>query len=109
MNQFDDDFSLLGAFADFDEVGAAEVDEGGLIDAPFIPLRDLVIFPHMVTPLFIGRTRSLEAIEAAQQGARLLICAAQKDPHVDDPAADARWHDERASARAPARPRNRSQ
>ena len=85
MNQFDDDFSLLGAFADFDEVGAAEVDEGGLIDAPFIPLRDLVIFPHMVTPLFIGRTRSLEAIEAAQQGARVLICAAQKDPDVDDP------------------------
>ena len=51
MNHFDDNFSLLGALAEFDEVRDAGDD--AQIEAPFIPLRDLVLFPHMVTPLFI--------------------------------------------------------
>ncbi|HQA68584.1 MAG TPA: endopeptidase La [Aggregatilineales bacterium] len=88
MNQFDEDFSLFGAFADFDDVEDMRLDENEPIEAPFIPLRDLVLFPHMVTPLFVGRLRSLEAIEAAQQGNRVLICATQKDPDAENPGPD---------------------
>ena len=83
MNQFAEDFSLFGAFADIDDVEDMRLDENEPIEAPVIPLRDLVLFPHMVTPLFVGRLRSLEAIEAAQQGNRVLICATQKDPDAE--------------------------
>ncbi|HLV43345.1 MAG TPA: endopeptidase La, partial [Aggregatilineales bacterium] len=83
MNHFDDNFSLLGALAEFDEVRDAGDD--AQIEAPFIPLRDLVLFPHMVTPLFIGRARSLEAVEAAQRGKKVIICAAQRNPEIEEP------------------------
>ena len=55
---------------------------------PLLPLRDIVIFPHMVTPLFVGRTRSIHALEQAMEGNKLVFLTTQKDPKIDDPAED---------------------
>jgi len=86
MDSFDEDFpQLIGALAEFDKALEREVDENGLIEAPLVPLRDLVIYPNMVTPLFIGRSRSLEAIQAAQREGKIIICATQRDPDVEEP------------------------
>ena len=52
---------------------------------PLLPLRDIVIFPHMVTPLFVGRPRSIHALEQAMEGNKLVFLTTQKDPKVDDP------------------------
>jgi ATP-dependent Lon protease len=58
---------------------------GGIIEGPLLPLRDMVIFPHMVTPLFVGRDRSIEAIEVANERAEPLITVAQRDGNVIEP------------------------
>ncbi len=76
---------MLGALADFDEDYEAQLSEDGLIETPLIPLRDLVLFPHMVTPLFVGRDKSMEAINAAQENRWTIICATQKDTDIEDP------------------------
>jgi ATP-dependent Lon protease len=52
---------------------------------PLIPLRDIVIFPAMVTPLFVGRPRSIQALEAANTEQRLIFLTTQRDPKIDDP------------------------
>jgi ATP-dependent Lon protease len=52
---------------------------------PLLPLRDIVIFPYMVTPLFVGRQRSITALEGAMERNKLVFLATQKDPKVDDP------------------------
>ncbi len=52
---------------------------------PAIPLRDLIIFPNMVVPLLVGRTRSLNSVEEALANEENLIVVFQKDPQVDDP------------------------
>lgn len=53
---------------------------------PLLPLRDIVVFPHQVVPLFVGRERSIAAIRAADAGSRTLVLAAQKKARVNDPA-----------------------
>jgi ATP-dependent Lon protease len=55
---------------------------------PLLPLRDTVIFPHMVTPLFVGRDRSLKAVEAAMATEGIIIVAAQKDAELEEPGSD---------------------
>nr|WP_320115506.1 endopeptidase La [uncultured Desulfuromonas sp.] len=55
---------------------------------PLLPLRDIVIFPEMVTPLFVGRPRSIAALEKAMDGQRLIFLVAQNDAEVDEPARD---------------------
>ncbi len=55
---------------------------------PLLPVRDLVIFPEMVLPLYIGRKRSLKAVESAIEHDRYIFVAAQKDPLEDDPGMD---------------------
>ena len=60
-------------------------DEDGLIDCPVLPLRDLVVFPHMVSPIFVGREASLSAIEEAQLNDTTVIALTQRDPDEDDP------------------------
>ena len=50
-----------------------------------IPLRDQVVFPHVVTPLFVGRDRSVKAIETAYAQDSLVVVAAQHDPSIEDP------------------------
>jgi ATP-dependent Lon protease len=52
---------------------------------PLLPLRDIVVFPHMVVPLFIGRDRSIAALEAALAHERLIFLAAQRDAGTNEP------------------------
>jgi len=63
-------------------------DRDGIIECPFLALRDVVLFPQMVMPLFIGRERSLAAINAANTNRENLIVAAQRDNNVLDPEAE---------------------
>lgn len=60
-------------------------DKDGIIECPFLALRDIVLFPQMVMPLFIGRERSLAAINAANTKRENLIVATQRDSNVVDP------------------------
>ncbi len=55
---------------------------------PVLPLRDIVIFPYMVTPLFVGRPRSIEALEWAVEHGKQIYLVTQRDPKTDDPQAD---------------------
>ncbi|AWB33334.1 endopeptidase La [Orrella marina] len=58
------------------------------ISLPLLPLRDVVVFPHMVIPLFVGRPRSIRALEAAMEGDKSIMLAAQKSATKDDPTPD---------------------
>jgi len=58
---------------------------GEVIEAPLLPLRDMVMFPRMVTPLFVGRDFSIEAIEVANERGESLITVAQRDADVLEP------------------------
>jgi ATP-dependent Lon protease len=55
---------------------------------PLIPLRDIIIFPHMVVPLFVGRAKSIKALEFAMQSDKSILLAAQKKAKLDDPTPD---------------------
>ena len=55
------------------------------IDLPLLPLRDVVVFPHMVIPLFVGRPKSIKALEAAMESERRIMLVAQKTAAKDDP------------------------
>ena len=55
---------------------------------PMLPLRDVVIFPHMVIPLFVGRKKSIQALEEAMDAGKNIFLAAQKDAADDDPGPD---------------------
>ncbi len=52
---------------------------------PVLPLRDVVVFPHMVIPLFVGRERSVAALQSATSGAKSILLVAQKDAGKDEP------------------------
>ncbi len=52
---------------------------------PLLPLRDIVVFPQMVSPLFVGREKSVRALEEAMNGDKTIILCAQKDAGIDDP------------------------
>ena len=52
---------------------------------PLLPLRDVVVFPHMVVPLFVGRDKSIQALEAAMEGSKEILLVAQKDAATDEP------------------------
>ncbi|MBX9761344.1 MAG: endopeptidase La, partial [Beijerinckiaceae bacterium] len=56
---------------------------------PVLPLRDIVVFPHMIVPLFVGREKSIRALEEVMKGDRHILLATQKNAAEDDPAADA--------------------
>ncbi len=56
------------------------------IELPLLPLRDVVVYPHMVIPLFVGREKSIEALEAAMNGDKQVLLLAQRNPADDDPA-----------------------
>ena len=58
------------------------------INLPLLPLRDVVVFPHMVIPLFVGRPRSIRALEAAMESGKSIMLAAQKSAGKDDPTAE---------------------
>lgn len=56
------------------------------LNIPILPLRDVVVYPHMVIPLFVGRARSIQALDAAMQGGKQILLVAQKQADVDEPA-----------------------
>jgi ATP-dependent Lon protease len=66
-----------------DEHDGPEEGTEGMI--PLLPLRDIVVFPHMVVPLFVGREKSVRALEEAMQRGRELLLAAQRDAKKDEP------------------------
>ncbi|MGV8904037.1 MAG: endopeptidase La [Pseudomonas sp.] len=59
------------------------------IELPLLPLRDVVVYPHMVIPLFVGREKSIEALEAAMTGDKQILLLAQRNPADDDPGEEA--------------------
>ncbi len=56
-----------------------------LLDLPVLPLRDVVVFPHMVIPLFVGRDKSMRALEQAMEADKRILLLAQKSAETDDP------------------------
>ena len=58
------------------------------LQLPLLPLRDVVVFPHMVIPLFVGRPKSIKALEAAMESGRQIMLVAQKAAAKDEPKAD---------------------
>ena len=52
---------------------------------PLLPLRDVVVYPHMVIPLFVGREKSIKALEAAMEGGKKILLVAQKNAAKDEP------------------------
>lgn len=58
------------------------------IELPLLPLRDVVVFPHMVIPLFVGRPKSIKALENAMESGRSILLVAQKSAAKDEPAAE---------------------
>ena len=56
---------------------------------PVLPLRDIVVFPHMVVPLFVGREKSVKALDEIMKGEKQILLATQKNSVDDDPQADA--------------------
>ena len=58
------------------------------IDLPLLPLRDVVVFPHMVIPLFVGRPKSIKALESAMEAERRIMLVAQKTAAKDEPSVE---------------------
>jgi len=58
------------------------------VSLPLLPLRDVVVYPHMVVPLFVGRDKSILALEHAMEAGKQVVLVAQKDPSVDNPGAE---------------------
>ncbi|OYU17412.1 MAG: endopeptidase La [Rhodobacteraceae bacterium PARR1] len=56
---------------------------------PVLPLRDIVVFPHMIVPLFVGREKSVRALEEVMADDKQILLSSQIDPSVDDPGTDA--------------------
>jgi len=56
---------------------------------PVLPLRDIVVFPHMIVPLFVGREKSIRALEEVMRSDTFILLATQKNASDDDPATDA--------------------
>src|SRR5659263_522456 len=58
------------------------------IELPLLPLRDVVVFPHMVIPLFVGRPKSIKALESAMEAERRIMLVAQKAAAKDEPSVE---------------------
>lgn len=87
-SQGEDDISshdLHQRAEDLEAIPDSAVDEGGLITCPVLPLRDAIVFPHMVSPLYIGRESTILAIEEANAHGLNMIALAQRDPTRSNP------------------------
>ena len=60
-------------------------DQRGGLRVPLLPLRDIIVFPHMVVPLFVGRQKSIRALEEAMNKQKFILLAAQKDAKTNEP------------------------
>src|SRR4249919_3832219 len=67
--------------------GDSMTDHPETLTLPVLPLRDVVVFPHMVIPLFVGRDKSIRALELAMESDKRILLVAQKSAETDDPAA----------------------
>ncbi|KRA73013.1 MULTISPECIES: endopeptidase La [unclassified Lysobacter] len=65
-----------------------EPTERDVLDLPVLPLRDVVVFPHMVIPLFVGRDKSIRALDLAMESDKRILLVAQKSAETDDPGAE---------------------
>ncbi len=74
------------------ETGAGEGDRAAAMAGadllPVLPLRDIVVFPHMIVPLFVGREKSVRALEAVMKEDKQILLVAQRNAAQDDPASD---------------------
>jgi ATP-dependent Lon protease len=61
---------------------------GGTVRVPLLPLRDIIVFPHMVVPLFVGRQKSIKALEEAMNKEKFVLLAAQREAKTNDPSED---------------------
>jgi len=68
-----------------DSVNSPQAPQPTESGAPLLPLRDVVVYPHMVIPLFVGRDRSVQALDQAMQGGKQIVLVAQKQADVDEP------------------------
>lgn len=66
----------------------SEMVETQLSAIPILPLRDVVVYPHMVIPLFVGREKSIQALEAAMDNDKQILLVAQKSAAKDEPSQD---------------------
>ena len=57
-------------------------------EVPVLPLRDVVVYPHMVIPLFVGREKSIQALDAAMQDSKQILMVSQKSADIDEPGVD---------------------
>ena len=64
----------------------SDIDETQII--PILPLRDIVVFPHMIVPLFVGREKSVRALESVMAQNKQILLLTQTDPATEDPSAD---------------------
>ncbi len=62
-----------------------DIEESSELGLPLLPLRDVVVFPHMVIPLFVGRPKSIKALEIATEAGKNILLVAQKSAAKDDP------------------------
>src|SRR5471030_3403213 len=62
---------------------------GTIESYPVLPLRDIVVFPHMIVPLFVGREKSIRALEEVMKADKPILLATQMNAADDDPATDA--------------------
>ncbi|MFQ5699363.1 MAG: endopeptidase La [Myxococcota bacterium] len=76
----------MAFFKGEDDAVDARGEEGR--ELPLLPLREVVVFPHMVVPLFVGREKSVRALEEAMRRDRQLMLSAQRDAKTDEPGAD---------------------
>ncbi|WP_372695919.1 endopeptidase La [Immundisolibacter sp.] len=71
-----------------DPIQAHSGDDAETLTLPVLPLRDVVVFPHMVIPLFVGREKSIAALNLSEDHGKRIFLAAQKDAALDDPGPD---------------------
>lgn len=69
-------------------IDSNQKNEGMIVSIPLLPLRDVVVFPHMIVPLFVGREKSIAALESAMKYEKGIFMAAQKSAKKDDPSED---------------------
>jgi len=65
-------------------------DNGNIL--PILPLRDIIVFPHMVVPLFVGREKSINALEEVMRQEKRILLLSQLDPTLDEPTSDDIYH-----------------
>ena len=67
---------------------SGDIESANPVQLPLLPLRDVVVFPHMVIPLFVGRPKSIKALESAMEAGKSIMLVAQKSAAKDEPSTD---------------------